>query len=389
MLTQIPRRLFAREAERLGLARVSDDADLLGVGMFFLPHVGPQRGRRSEALVEASLASSGLRLLGWRDVPIDPDQLGAAARSTLPRIRQALIVPRRPSATPTASNSALYLARKDIERARRAAGLTATASTSLSLSSRTLVYKGLFAAHQLPAFYPDLRDPDYQSGLAVYHQRYSTNTFPTWQLAQPFRLLAHNGEINTLLGNRAWMQAREARLPAERATGHLDRGLGLDQPRRSAAPARTRRPQRAARAERADARRPGRATRACRRRCRTSTATTRRSSSRGTGRPALAFSDGRYVGAALDRNGLRPCRYKVTAEGLVVAGSEVGAIELDDYRIVEKGRLGPGQMLALDLERHADPARRTSSSASSRPNGRGASWIASHRAADAGRHRSA
>src|SRR5206468_4652037 len=138
-----------------------------------------------------------------------------AARSTLPRIRQALIVPRAAERSIDAFEGALYRVRKDIERNAEQAGLVTDGFYVASLSSRTLVYKGLFAAHQLPAFYPDLRDTDYQSGLAVFHQRYSTNTFPTWQLAQPFRLLAHNGEINTLLGNRAWMHAREATLPAE------------------------------------------------------------------------------------------------------------------------------------------------------------------------------
>ncbi|HYY89730.1 MAG TPA: glutamate synthase subunit alpha, partial [Chloroflexota bacterium] len=210
VLTQIPGRLFAREVERLNLGRL-DQTDVLGVGMFFLP-AGDTR-LQSEQVVSAALDAEGLRLLGWRDVPIDPEQLGGAARSTLPRIRQALIVPR--TGDTQQFEHALYLARKRIERGAQAEGLIEQGFYVASLSCRTLVYKGLFAAHQLPAFYPDLRDPDYESGLAVFHQRYSTNTFPTWQLAQPFRLLAHNGEINTLLGNRAWMQAREARLPAE------------------------------------------------------------------------------------------------------------------------------------------------------------------------------
>src|SRR5205814_1539537 len=127
------------------------------------------------------------------------------ARTTLPRIRQAIVVG-------DDLENQLYLARKTMERCAAREGLERQGFYVASLSSRTLVYKGLFAAHQLPAFYTDLRDPDYESALAVFHQRYSTNTFPTWQLAQPFRLLAHNGEINTVLGNRAWMQAREARL---------------------------------------------------------------------------------------------------------------------------------------------------------------------------------
>jgi glutamate synthase domain-containing protein 2/glutamate synthase domain-containing protein 1/glutamate synthase domain-containing protein 3 len=350
VLTQIPRRLVTRELERLSGVRL-DEADLVGMGMFFLP--SEDRRQASEALIEVALETGGLRLLGWRDVPIDADQLGGAARSTLPRIRQALIAPGAHAAQRNGDRleRALFLAQKDIERRADRAGLVAQGFYVASLSCRTLVYKGLFAAHQLPAFYLDLRDPEYESGLAVFHQRYSTNTFPTWQLAQPFRLLAHNGEINTLLGNRAWMQAREAGLPAELRpliwtegsdSTSLDEALHLlERSGRNVLHAlsvlmpaawegNAGLPQAVQDFYRyhAPILEPW------------------------DGPAALAFADGRYVGAALDRNGLRPCRYKVTAEGLVVAGSEVGAIELDDYRIVEKGRLGPGQMLALDLERH-------------------------------------
>jgi glutamate synthase domain-containing protein 2/glutamate synthase domain-containing protein 1/glutamate synthase domain-containing protein 3 len=338
VLTQPPHKLIAREIERAHAARL-DGADLVGVGMFFL-HTD------AEALIERALTANGTRVLLWRDVPIDPDQLGAAARTTLPRIRQAFIVPSSAERNAEAFEQSLYLARKAIERQAQDDGVYV-----VSLSCRTLVYKGLFAAHQLPAFYPDLRDPDYESGLAVFHQRYSTNTFPTWQLAQPFRLLAHNGEINTLLGNRAWMRAREASLPAElrpviwsegsdstsldEALHLLERGgrnvlhaLSVLMPAAWEGNTELSAEERAFYRYHAPIVEPW------------------------DGPVGLAFSDGRYVGAALDRNGLRPCRYKVTAEGLVVACSEVGAIELDDYRIVEKGRLGPGQMLALDLERH-------------------------------------
>jgi glutamate synthase (ferredoxin) len=342
VLTQIPRKLLAREAARLGLGCLEPD-DVIGVGMIFLPAAG------GEAIVEAGLAEAGLQLLGWRDVPINADQLGTGARSTLPRIRQALIVPRERNSD--AFENSLYRARKAMESRAGREGLFAEGFYVVSLSCRTLVYKGMFAAHQLPAFYLDLRDGDYETALAVYHQRYSTNTFPTWQLAQPFRLLAHNGEINTLLGNRAWMRAREAQLPEHvrpviweegSDSTSLDEALHLlEQSGRNVLHALSvlmpaaweGNPSMSPAVQdfyryHAPIIEPW------------------------DGPAALAFSDGRYVGAALDRNGLRPCRYKVTAEGLVVAGSEVGAIELDEYRIVEKGRLGPGQMLALDLERH-------------------------------------
>jgi glutamate synthase domain-containing protein 2/glutamate synthase domain-containing protein 1/glutamate synthase domain-containing protein 3 len=349
VLTQIPVKLLAAEAERLGLGRL-DSGDLLGVGMFFLP--AADRTEQSEQCVERALGSAGVRLLGWRDVPLDPDQLGVAARSTLPRIRQALVVPGPgQSSSRVVFERALYLVRKDVERCAEQEGLVEQGFYVASLSCRTLVYKGLFAAHQLPAFYLDLRNPEYESGLAVFHQRYSTNTFPTWQLAQPFRMLAHNGEINTLLGNRAWMHAREPGLPAEvrpviweegSDSTSLDEALHLlEQSGRNVLHALS------VLMPMAWEGNPGLSPEA--------QAFYRYHApiiEPWDGPAGLAFSDGRFVGAALDRNGLRPCRYKVTAEGLVVAGSEVGAIELDDYRIVEKGRLGPGQMLALDLERH-------------------------------------
>jgi glutamate synthase (ferredoxin) len=340
VLTQVPRRLVTRELERLHSLRL-EDTDLVGVGMFFF-----QGGLENELSVERAFEANGVRLLGWRDVPIDAEQLGDGARSTLPRIRQAVVAPRSNDRNLDAFEGALYRARKAIEREYPDGEIYVA-----SLSCRTLIYKGLFAAHQLPAFYLDLRDPDYESGLAVFHQRYSTNTFPTWQLAQPFRLLAHNGEINTVMGNRAWMRAREASLPAELRPVIWDEGsdsTSLDEALNLL--------------ERSG------------RNVLHALSVLMPAAWEGNlgmpadvqsfyryhapivepwdGPAALAFSDGRFVGAALDRNGLRPCRYKVTAEGLVVAGSEVGAIELDDYRIVEKGRLGPGQMLALDLERH-------------------------------------
>jgi len=348
VLTQLPRKLLAREAERM--QRRLAPTDSVGVGMLFLPPAGgPHDEATARATVEAALAASGLRVLGWREVPVVAAALGDGARAVLPLIRQVLV--EGTGRDQDAFERALYLARKEIERRAAAAGLVAEGFYVASLSCQTVVYKGLFAAHQLPAFYPDLRDPDYESALAVFHQRYSTNTFPTWQLAQPLRLLAHNGEINTWLGNRLWMRAREAQLPAElRPTlwehgsdsTNLDEALHLIErngrgllhavsllmPAAWEGNAELAPDVEAFYRYHAPIMEPW------------------------DGPAALAFSDGRIVGAALDRNGLRPCRYKVTEEGLVLAGSEVGAIELDDYRIVEKGRLGPGQMFAVDIERH-------------------------------------
>jgi glutamate synthase (NADPH/NADH) large chain len=332
ILTQIPRALIAEAAPGAG-------DTLWAVGMLFLP---PGCGTAEAALARA-LDAHGLALAGWRNPPLDPSALGAAARATQPLIRQAVVSP-RDALDADELERRLYRARKRFEREEPAAYVC-------SLSARHVVYKALCAPHQLPAFYRDLADPRYETAFALYHSRFSTNTLPSWELAQPFRLLAHNGEINTLWGNRAWMRSRERELPAELRpvlpeagsdSANLDAALELL--------VRTGRdvvhglsmlivP---AWEERAASLPPE------------LVAFYRYHASLmepWDGPAALVFADGRYVGAALDRNGLRPCRYTITREGLVVAGSEVGVVDLDPDDVVERGRLGPGQMLAVDLER--------------------------------------
>ncbi len=340
VLTQLPRRLLAREFERLGL-RLADDA-LTGLGMFFFKP-GDERGR---ATVEEALRGQALQPLGWRPVPVDPEALGEKARQTMPEIAQVLVAA-APGMGRSTFEQALYRARRGIEHA--VAGDGPDRLYIASLSSRTVVYKGLFAARQLASFYPDLRDPDFETALAVYHQRYSTNTFPTWRLAQPFHFLAHNGEINTLWGNRNWMRAREAKLPSELRgvcaedgsdSASLDEALALlTHGGRDLLHALMMLVPEAWEGH-ADMDPEVRAFyeyHAC-------------LSEPWDGPAALAFTDGRFVGAQSDRNGLRPCRWTVTEEGLVVAGSEVGVIDLSGYHVVEKGRLGPGQMVAVDTE---------------------------------------
>jgi len=336
VLTQIPRAvMLGAVGHEWGTVNVSEP---IGVGMLFL--------RSSQGSAEASLARAledhGLRLAAWRSPPIDPTALGEAARATMPVIRQAIVVP-SVTLEPNEFERRLYLSRKRFERNEPTAYVC-------SLSSRHIVYKALCAPHQLPAFYRDLVDPAFETAFALYHSRFSTNTLPSWELAQPFRLLAHNGEINTLWGNQAWMRSRERELPdeflpvlAEGASdsAHLDSALELL--------ARTGRdivhglsmlivP---AWEERAATLPPE------------LVAFYRYHASLmepWDGPAAIVFADGRYVGAALDRNGLRPCRYKITEDGLVVAGSEVGVVDLDPDTVVERGRLGPGQMLVVDLE---------------------------------------
>jgi glutamate synthase (ferredoxin) len=335
VLTEIPRALFRREAERSGW-RLDDDA-LFGVGMLFLP---PDDGS-AEAMLEESLADGGVDAVGWRDVPIDPSALGERAREVMPRIRQVVVQSREPVAARELERR-LYLARKAFER--RGVGYVC------SLSCRTVVYKALCAARQLARFYRDLSDPAYETALALFHQRYSTNTLPSWPLAQPLRMAGHNGEINTLWGNRRWMRARARDLPAEvkpvltpdgSDSTSLDEALELLSRNGRAVdhalamllvPA----------WEEAEWVPPDLA------------AFYRYHApvmEPWDGPAALAFTDGRVVGAALDRNGLRPCRYKVTDDGLVVAGSEVGLFDLDEERVSRRGQLGPGQMLLVDLDR--------------------------------------
>jgi glutamate synthase domain-containing protein 2/glutamate synthase domain-containing protein 1/glutamate synthase domain-containing protein 3 len=334
VLTQIPRRLVEREALQHGWA--VGERDLVAIAMLFLP---PDDETAADALA-AGLERQGLRVLGWRDVPVEAKALGASARASMPGIRQLIAL--GPEGVDEATlEQRLYVARRRFEREARAGYVC-------SLSCRTIVYKALCAGGQLPRFYGDLCDPLYESAFTVFHQRYSTNTLPSWELAQPFRLLAHNGEINTLWGNRAWLRARERELPQDlkpvlteggsdsasldealellaRGGRDLDHALAMlivpaweeraDLPPSLAAFYRYH----AALMEPWD------------------------------GPAALALSDGRLVCAALDRNGLRPCRYQICRDGLVVAGSEVGLFDLADEEVIEKGRLGPGQMLLVDL----------------------------------------
>ncbi len=350
ILTQIPRKLFLREVEKLGYARpIPED---LAVGTFFLPRDDKDIIVSCRRIVDNALERYGLVRFGWRHVPVDESALGEKAASTAPLIKQVLIG--RGYVSLYDYEHTLYLVRKEIEKN----GLSLDGFYVSSLSSRTIVYKGLFVATQLKSFYRDLNDPDYESALAVIHQRYSTNTFPNWFLAQPFRLLAHNGEINTLAGNRNWMRAREAEMSStlwgqriERLkpviweggsdSASLDNALELltasgrdvlhsmmmlvpeayESAPDMSAEVRGFYDYAACLMEPWD------------------------------GPAALAFSDGRFVGAALDRNGLRPARYVVTDDGRIIMASEAGAVEVPAETIVENGRLGPGRMIAVDTER--------------------------------------
>ncbi|NDA26162.1 MAG: glutamate synthase large subunit [Verrucomicrobia bacterium] len=353
VLTQIPAKFFRKEVEKLG-QRLYSDMDL-GVGVFFLPHSDNYAQAHIRRIAEEVVTRRGLQVLGWRPVPVNLRILGEKAAASAPKIEQFLVA--RPDAKKLSDDAyelILFLARNEIEH-RCAADRTPPFYIP-SFSSRVIVYKGMLTGTQLPRFYPDLQDPTFETSLAVFHQRYSTNTFPTWPLAHPFRMLAHNGEINTLCGNRNWVRAREADLaapgmqasdlpllhpiiqPGGSDSSSLDNAFELlSITGRGPLEAMLMLVPSAFRSE-----------------------DNLSEDVRGfyeyheclnepwDGPAALAFSDGRIVAASLDRNGLRPARYKITKDGLIVMGSEVGIGDLPDKNIAEKGRLSPGEMIAVD-----------------------------------------
>jgi len=333
VMTAIPQSLLLKAAN-LSL----DAKQLLGVGMLLIP----VSETRAEEVLERCLLSHDFVVLCWRDVPVKTEFLGQMALETMPKIRQVLIVDGA-DAEPETMERRLYLARKQFERAHEQGDVTGYVC---SLSSQTIVYKAMCTGSFLRDFYPDLASEDYVTPFAVFHQRYATNTLPTWHRAQPGRKLGHNGEINTVWGNRARMDARDSTLPVEckpvltkdgTDSTSLDEAVELlSQNGRTLAeairmllpPATDGHHESSFLRYHTDCTEPW------------------------DGPAALAFSDGRIVGAALDRNGLRPCRFAITSAGLVVAGSEAGLVDLDPEEVTHSGRLGPGQMLVVDLEQH-------------------------------------
>jgi glutamate synthase (ferredoxin) len=333
LMTAVPRQLLLDSA---GLQL--DKHHELGVGMLFIP---PEECR-VEAALEQCLDAQEMKVLAWRDVPTRIEVLGEIALGTMPKIRQVLV---RDLADKTAGTMErrLYLARKHFERMHLQGEVNGYVC---SLSSRTLVYKAMCAGRLLADFYPDLASPQYVTPFAIFHQRYATNTLPTWHRAQPGRTLAHNGEINTVWGNRARMVARDSSLPAEckpiLTNGGTDstsldeaielvsrNGRTISEAMRMLLPP-------------AEEGHQGSQFLRYHNDC----------AEPWDGPAAIAFSDGRVVGAALDRNGLRPCRFAITRGGLVVAGSEAGLVDLDPNEVVHSGRLGPGQMMVVDLAEH-------------------------------------
>ena len=350
LLTQLPYNILRKEVSRLGHHLYQDED--LGVGFFFLPHDNAYAQARAKAITEEVLESRGLFLFGWRDVPTNLRVLGDKAQLTMPRIEQVLIG--KPwGMTPDDYERRLFLARNEIEKLAAADKIKNFYISSLS--SRSIIYKGLLVSASLDKFYRDLANPEYDTALCIFHQRYSTNTFPTWPLGQPFRMLGHNGEINTVRGNRSWMSAREAELSADFWGEDIDLLKPIIQPGGSDSASLDNALEALVMSGRDILH-----------------AMTMLVPSAWRGNPnvspelaafyeyhacfnepwdgpaALVFSDGLKVGACLDRNGLRPARYKLTDDGIFSLGSEVGTIELDDAKVIEKGRLGPGEMIAVD-----------------------------------------
>ena len=345
ILVQLSHRFFAKAAEEAGFALPG--ARDYGVGMFFFPQDTLKRSQ-AKKMFEVIVAKEGMAFLGWRAVPVCPEILGRKARDRMPFIEQAFVA--RPGGVEPGLpfDRKLYVARRVFEQSN-------DNTYVVSLSSRTIVYKGMFLVDQLRRFYPDLQSPDYQSAIAMVHSRFSTNTNPSWERAHPNRLMAHNGEINTIRGNVDRMLAREETMSSPLLDADMDKVLpvvneagsdsamldntleflmmgGMDLPL----------------AVMACIPEPWRGDKTISR--------TRRDlyhyyatlMEPWDGPASILFSDGDVVGAVLDRNGLRPSRYYVTSDGRLILSSEVGVLDVPAGEIVEKSRLQPGRMLLVD-----------------------------------------
>ncbi|QDI77618.1 MULTISPECIES: glutamate synthase large subunit [Leisingera] len=351
---QIPVPFFYDQIRRTG--HEPRQNELMAVGQVFLPRTDFGAQERCRTIVETEVLRMGYSIYGWRHVPVDITCLGEKANATRPEIEQILISNAKGVDEETFERE-LYVIRRRIEKVSSAAGISGLYIASLSC--RSIIYKGMMLAEQVAVFYPDLMDERFESAFAIYHQRYSTNTFPQWWLAQPFRMLAHNGEINTLKGNLNWMKSHEIRMASSTfgdyaedikpiVPGGASDSAALDgvfevlvRAGRSAPMAKTMLVPESWSKQAVEL---PQAWRDMYSYCNSVMEPW-------DGPAALAMTDGRWVCAGLDRNGLRPMRYVVTGDGLVIAGSEAGMVPIEEASVVEKGALGPGQMLAVDMEK--------------------------------------
>ena len=355
ILVQMPHRFLAEECDRLAITLSGPGR--YGAGLVFLP-TDPAGRRRCEAIFEGLAAEEGLRFLGWRDLPTDNSSLGPTARAAEPIIRQVFVGRPESIEDDDAFERKLYVLRRRIENAVRASEIPGKALFYVvSFSHRTLVYKGMLIAPQLPAYFPDIVDGRVESCLAMVHSRFSTNTFPNWARAHPYRYVCHNGEINTLRGNINWMHARESLFASDLFGEELKKVLptidtaGSDSamfdnvlemltlsgrslphammmmiPEPWSGHESMSEKKKAFYEYHASLMEPW------------------------DGPASIAFTDGIRIGATLDRNGLRPSRYYVTKDGLVVLASEVGVLDIPTDRVLLKGRLQPGRMFLVDTE---------------------------------------
>jgi glutamate synthase domain-containing protein 2/glutamate synthase domain-containing protein 1/glutamate synthase domain-containing protein 3 len=351
MLVQIPHAFF-KKTVKFPLPEEGH----YGAGMIFLP-VDKKRSDEAVALTEKVIKTEGGKLLGWRDVPVNPDCLGELARKVMPSFKQVFVS--FDGISGDALENRLYILRKQLENSASDAGMTINDYYITSLSGRTMVYKGMFVAPQFVTFYPDLGDADFVSALAMVHQRYSTNTFPSWPLAQPFRYMSHNGEINTLRRNVNNMEARQKSLKSDffgdeitklfpvilpggsdsaafdnvyelliRGGRSVEHSVMMMVPEAFGSRYHISEDKRSFYEYHAAIMEPW------------------------DGPAAILFTDGRRIGGTLDRNGLRPGRYTITKSGKVILASETGVLPVEPEDVLEKGRLSPGKIFVVDTENH-------------------------------------
>ena len=383
ILLQIPDAFMRAQCAAQGV--LLPEAGHYGVGMMFLPRDAAGRAA-CEQIVADKIAAEGQTLLGWRDVPVDSSILGESVRLVEPGVRQVFIGRGENCADTNAFERKLFVIRKTVEHAVNGLpGVQGKGFYVPSMSARTVVYKGMLLANQVGEYYPDLQDSSVVSALALVHQRFSTNTFPTWDLAHPFRMIAHNGEINTVRGNVNWMAARHAAMSSELLGEDLEKlwplimggqsdsacfdnalellvagGYSLPHAMMLLIPeAWSDNPlmdeeRRAFYEYHAALMEPW------------------------DGPAAVAFTDGRMIGATLDRNGLRPARYLITDDDVVLLASEMGVLDIPQHKVVKKWRLQPGKMFLIDMEagRIIDDAELKSQLANAKPY---RDWIAQSR----------
>ncbi len=353
ILTQIPHTFFKSKCKEYNID-LPDEGNY-AVGMVFLPRESDE-DLKCEGIFESVLKDEGLKLLGWRDVEVDRNAIGDIAKGSEPLIKQIFID--REDYSLDEFETKLYVVIKVVEKLIRESDMYNKGYFYVSsLSSKVVIYKGLLLAHQIGNFYKDLQDPSFESALALVHQRYSTNTFPTWDLAQPFRYIAHNGEINTIRGNRNWMNARERKFESDRLKDNIKKLYPILTPNCSDSATFDNAFELLINSGKS-------LTKAISMLIPKAWENNEFMSEEEKsfynynstiiepwdGPAAIVFTDGSRIGATLDRNGLRPSRYSITKDGFVILASETGVLDIEPENIECKGRLEPGKIFMVDLE---------------------------------------